>query len=175
MRCRAWIPPLLTVQGYTAYVKEVEHICLTSTDWRADMERFSEGIKVIFGGMVTAVSGFLGGMDGIMYALISFISVDYITGVAVAIKRHRLSSEVGFWGLVRKVCILLLVGIAHYIDCYVLNDGDVIRTVVSMYYIGNEGVSILENCGNLGLPLPPKLMSVMEQIRERGADNDENN
>ena len=121
--------------------------------------------KLAFGGIIAALSGFIGGMDGIMYALIAFITIDYITGVAVAIKRRELSSEVGFWGLVRKVCILMLVGIAHYIDCYVTQNGDVVRTVVSMYYIGNEGVSVLENCGNLGLPLPPKLMEIMVQIR----------
>lgn len=136
------------------------------------MDKFTEIIKIIFGGIVTAVSGFLGGMDGIMYALLAFISIDYITGVAVAIKQKKLSSEVGFWGLVRKVCILLLVGIAHYIDVYVTKNGDVIRTVVSMYYIGNEGVSILENCGNLGLPLPPKLIAVMAQIKETGEKSD---
>ena len=136
------------------------------------MDRFTEIIKIIFGGIVTAVSGFLGGMDGIMYALIAFITIDYITGVAVAVKQKKLSSEVGFWGLVRKVCILLLIGIAHYIDCYVTKNGDVVRTVVAMYYIGNEGVSILENCGNLGLPLPPKLIAVMAQIKETGEKND---
>ena len=113
------------------------------------MDRFTEFMKIIVGSIVTAVSGFLGGMDGIMYALLAFITIDYITGVAVAIKQKKLSSEVGFWGLVRKVCILMLVGIAHYIDVYVTKNGDVIRTVVSMYYIGNEGVSILENCGKL--------------------------
>ena len=136
------------------------------------MDKFTEIIKIIFGGIVTAVSGFLGGMDGIMYALLAFITIDYITGVAVAVKQRKLSSEVGFWGLVRKVCILLLVGIAHYIDVYVTKNGDVIRTVVSMYYIGNEGVSILENCGNLGLPLPPKLIAVMAQIKETGEKSD---
>ena len=136
------------------------------------MDRFATTIKIIFGGIITAVSGFLGGMDGIMYALLAFITIDYITGVAVAVKRHELSSEVGFWGLVRKVCILMLVGIAHYIDCYVTQNGDVVRTVVSMYYIGNEGVSILENCGNLGLPLPPKLIEVMAQIKETGEKSD---
>ena len=129
------------------------------------MDKYTNMLKAIFGGIVTAVSAFLGGMDGIMYALLAFITIDYITGVAVAVKRHELSSEVGFWGLVRKVCILMLVGIAHYIDCYVTQNGDVVRTVVSMYYIGNEGVSILENCGNLGLPLPPKLVEIMVQIR----------
>ncbi|MCI7767465.1 MAG: phage holin family protein [Oscillospiraceae bacterium] len=136
------------------------------------MDKFTEFFKIVFGGIVTAVSGFLGGMDGIMYALIAFITIDYITGVAVAVKQKKLSSEVGFWGLVRKVCILLLIGIAHYIDCYVTKNGDVVRTVVAMYYIGNEGVSILENCGNLGLPLPPKLIAVMAQIKETGEKSD---
>lgn len=134
------------------------------------MDKFTKMFKAIFGGIVTAVSAFLGGMDGIMYALLAFITIDYITGVAVAVKRHELSSEVGFWGLVRKVCILALVGVAHYIDCYVMQSGDVIRTVAAMYYIGNEGISILENCGNLGLPLPPKLMAVMAQIKGKGEE-----
>ena len=130
------------------------------------MDKLISAAKLIFGGIITAVSGFIGGMDGIMYALIAFITIDYATGVAVAVKEKKLSSEVGFWGLVRKVCILALVGVAHYIDCYVMQSGDVIRTVAAMYYIGNEGISILENCGNLGLPLPPKLMAVMAQIKE---------
>lgn len=130
------------------------------------MDKLIGAAKLVFGGIIAAVSGFIGGMDGIMYALIAFITIDYATGVAVAVKEKKLSSEVGFWGLVRKVCILALVGVAHYIDCYVMQSGDVIRTVAAMYYIGNEGISILENCGNLGLPLPPKLMAVMVQIRE---------
>lgn len=130
------------------------------------MNKLIGAAKLVFGGIIAAVSGFIGGMDGIMYALIAFITIDYATGVAVAVKEKKLSSEVGFWGLVRKVCILALVGVAHYIDCYVMQSGDVIRTVAAMYYIGNEGISILENCGNLGLPLPPKLMAVMVQIKE---------
>lgn len=135
------------------------------------MDRFTDFIKIVFGGIVTAVSGFLGGMDGIMYALTAFIGIDYITGVAVAVKQKKLSSEVGFWGLVRKGCILLLIGIAHYIDKFVICSGDVTRTVTAMYYIGNEGVSVLENCGNLGLLLPPKLIDVLEQIKKSGKDD----
>lgn len=130
------------------------------------MDKLIGAAKLVFGGIIATVSGFIGGMDGIMYALIAFITIDYATGVAVAVKEKKLSSEVGFWGLVRKVCILALVGVAHYIDCYVMQSGDVIRTAAAMYYIGNEGISILENCGNLGLPLPPKLMAVMVQIKE---------
>lgn len=133
------------------------------------MDRFTEFMKLIFGGIVTAVSGFLGGMDGIMYALLAFISIDYITGVAVAIKQKKLSSEVGFWGLVRKVCIIALVGVAHFVDVYVMHTGDIFRTAIALYYIGNEGVSLLENMGNLGVPLSKKLKDVLEQLK---TDND---
>ena len=133
------------------------------------MDRFTEIIKIVFGGVVTAVSGFLGGMDGIMYALIAFITIDYITGVAVAVKRKKLSSEVGFWGLVRKVCIIALVGVAHFVDVYVMHTGDIFRTAIALYYIGNEGVSLLENMGNLGVPLSKKLKDVLEQLKN---DND---
>lgn len=133
------------------------------------MDKFTEFVKIIFGGIVTAVSGFLGGMDGIMYALLAFISIDYITGVAVAIKQKKLSSEVGFWGLVRKVCIIALVGVAHFVDVYVMHTGDIFRTAIALYYIGNEGVSLLENMGNLGVPLSKKLKDVLEQLK---TDND---
>ena len=133
------------------------------------MDRFTEFFKLIFGGIITAVSGFLGGMDGIMYALIAFITIDYITGVAVAVKRKKLSSEVGFWGLVRKVCIIALVGVAHFVDVYVMHTGDIFRTAIALYYIGNEGVSLLENMGNLGVPLSKKLKDVLEQLKN---DND---
>lgn len=129
------------------------------------MDKFTEFMKLIFGGIITAVSGFLGGMDGIMYALIAFISIDYITGVAVAVKQHKLSSEVGFWGLVRKVCIIALVGVSHFVDVYVMHTGDIFRTAIALYYIGNEGVSLLENMGNLGVPLSKKLKDVLEQLK----------
>ena len=139
-------------------------------NWRINMDRFTEIIKIIFGGIVTAVSGFLGGMDGIMYALIAFISIDYITGVAVAVKQKKLSSEVGFWGLVRKVCIIALVGVAHFVDVYVMHTGDIFRTAIALYYIGNEGVSLLENMGNLGVPLSKKLKDVLEQLKNDEED-----
>lgn len=138
------------------------------------MDRFANTIKIIFGGIITAVSGFLGGMDGIMYALIAFISIDYITGVAVAIKQKKLSSEVGFWGLVRKVCILVLVGVAHFIDLNVMGTGDIFRTAIALYYIGNEGVSLLENIGNLGVKLPKKLIDILVQIRDSNSGDDNN-
>lgn len=137
------------------------------------MDRFTEFVKIIFGGVVTAISGFLGGMDGIMYALIAFISIDYITGVGVAIRQKKLSSEVGFWGVIRKVCIIALVGVAHFMDVYVMHTGDIFRTAISLYYIGNEGISLLENIGSLGVKLPKKLIDVLEQIRNDNSGEDD--
>lgn len=136
------------------------------------MDRFIQTMKFALGGIVTAISGFLGGMDGVMYALIGFITIDYITGVAVAVKQKKISSEVGFWGLVRKVLILVLVGVGHYIDAYIIGSGDVFRAAVALYYIGNEGISLLENCGNLGLPLPKKLIDIMVQIKNESEDDE---
>jgi len=137
------------------------------------MDRMIEWGKLALGAVVTAISAFFGGMDGVMYALLIFISIDYLTGVAVAIKQKQLSSEVGFWGLVRKVCILALVGVAHIIDIDVITTGDVFRTAVSLYYIGNEGISILENTTNLGVKYPQKLMNVLEQIRDNAEKDSE--
>lgn len=131
------------------------------------MDKFTELTKFVLGGIVTALSAFLGGMDGIMYALVAFISIDYVTGVAAAAKRKQLSSEIGFWGIVRKVCIIVLVGIAHFIDLYVMQAGDIFRTAVALYYIGNEGLSLMENMGSLGVLLPKKLIDVLKQLRDK--------
>lgn len=136
------------------------------------MDKFTEFAKVILGGVVTAVSGFLGGMDGVMIALVSFVSLDYITGVLAAAKRHELSSEVGFWGIVKKVCVIALVGIAHFVDLYVMQAGDIFRTAVALYYIGNEGLSLMENMGNLGVLLPQKLVDVLKQLRDKNDKED---
>ena len=130
------------------------------------MDRFTEFFKLVFGGIVTAVSGFLGGMDGIMYALIVFITIDYITGVAVAVKQKKLSSEVGFKGIFKKVIIIALVGVANLIDRFVMGNGDMVRTAIILYYIGNEGVSLLENAAAFDIPLPDRLKNILKQLKE---------
>ena len=128
-------------------------------------------LKIAFGAVVAIVSAYLGGMDGILFALLGFVTVDYITGVAAAVKHKRLSSEVGFWGLVRKVMILALVGIGNTIDIHIVRTGNVFRTAVALYYIGNEGISILENCVELGMVVPKKLRSILVQIRDNGEES----
>ena len=131
------------------------------------MKEFWSTIQIIF----TAIGGwlgwFLGGCDGLLYALIAVVVIDYITGVMCAIADKTLSSEVGFKGICRKVLIFLLVGIAHTLDVNIIGSGSVLRTAAVFFYISNEGVSIMENAGHLGLPIPGKLMEVLEQLHDR--------
>lgn len=122
-----------------------------------------------FGGVL---GWLLGGADGFLYALIAFVILDYITGVLCAISRKELSSRVGFTGIAKKVVIFVIVGIANILDVYVLGERAILRTAVIFFYLSNEGISILENAGSLGLPLPRKLKSILEQLHEK-SDKDE--
>ena len=115
---------------------------------------------------------FLGGCDGLLYALIAFVAIDYITGVMCAVIDHRLSSEVGFKGIFKKVMIFLLVGVANILDVQVIGTGCVLRTAVIFFYISNEGVSLLENAAYLGLPVPEKIKTVLEQLHSRSESED---
>ena len=137
------------------------------------MKEFWNTIQLIF----TAVGGwlgyFLGGCDGLLYALIAFVVIDYITGVMCAIINREVSSAVGFKGIFRKVMIFLLVGIANIIDVQVIGTGAVLRTAVIFFYISNEGVSLLENAGHLGLPIPEKIKTVLEQLHDRAEKEEE--
>ncbi len=136
------------------------------------MKEFWNTIQVIF----TAIGGwlgyFLGGCDGLLYALIAFVVIDYITGVMSAINGHRLSSSVGFKGICRKVLIFLLVGSANILDIHVIGTGSVLRTAVIFFYISNEGVSLMENAAHLGLPVPEKIKLVLEQLHDRSENED---
>lgn len=127
--------------------------------------------------LFTAAGGwlgyFLGGCDGLLLALVLFAVADYITGVMCAVADKKLSSEVGFKGICRKVIIFMLVGIAHIIDVNVIATGSVLRTAVIFFYLSNEGVSLLENAGHLGLPIPEKLKIVLEHLHDRSEKSDE--
>lgn len=129
-----------------------------------------------FQAVIAALGGwlgyFLGGCDGLLYALIVFVVLDYITGVLCAIAEHKLSSAVGFKGICRKVLIFALVGIANILDVHVIGTGCVVRTATMFFYISNEGVSILENAANLGLPVPKKVKEVLKQLHD-GAESED--
>lgn len=137
------------------------------------MKEFWNTIQLIFAGIGGWLGYFLGGCDGLLYALIAFVVVDYITGVMCAIADHSLSSEVGFKGICRKVLIFLLVGIANILDVQVIGTGSVLRTAVVFFYISNEGISLIENAGHLGLPIPKKMKEVLEQLHDRSEKGDE--
>ena len=139
------------------------------------MKEFWNTIQLIFSAVGGWLGYFLGGCDGLLYALIAFVVIDYITGVMCAIINKQLSSEVGFKGIFRKVLIFLLVGIANIIDVQVIGTGAVLRTAVIFFYISNEGVSLLENAGHLGLPIPEKIKAVLEQLHDRAENGKEGN
>ena len=128
--------------------------------------------------ILVAVGGwlgyFLGGCDGLVYALILFVAADYVTGVMCAAVDKRLSSEIGFKGICKKVLIFVLVGLANILDVQIIGTGSVLRTAVIFFYISNEGVSLLENAAHLGLPVPEKLKDILQQLHNRAEEVDEN-
>ena len=136
------------------------------------MKEFWNTIQVIFAAIGGWFGYFLGGCDGLLIALIVFVVCDYITGVLCAISDRKLSSAVGFKGICRKVLIFLLVGMANILDVAVIGNGSVLRTAVIFFYISNEGVSLLENAGHLGLPIPQKVKEVLEQLHDRSEKGD---
>lgn len=137
------------------------------------MKEFWNTIQVIFAAIGGWLGYFLGGCDGLLIALVVFVAADYITGVMCAVADKELSSEVGFKGICRKVLIFILVGIANILDVQVIGTGSVLRTAVIFFYLSNEGVSLLENAGHLGLPIPEKIKTVLEQLHDR-SESEEN-
>lgn len=137
-----------------------------------NMKEFWNVIQLVFAAVGGWLGWFLGGCDGLLFALIAFVIIDYITGVMCAVADKTLSSEVGFRGICRKVLIFLLVGIGHIIDTQVIGSGSVLRTAVIFFYLSNEGVSLVENAAHLGLPIPAKLKAVLEQLHDRSEKED---
>lgn len=123
-------------------------------------------MKMAWTALGGALGAVLGGLDGFIMTLTIFVGVDYVTGVLVAITRHKLSSEIGFRGIAKKIAIFCLVAVASLIDANIIKEGNVIRMSVIFFYISNEGISILENVSSLGLPVPNKLKAVLEQLKE---------
>ena len=126
---------------------------------------------------ITALGGwlgyFLGGMDGLMIALIVLMTLDYVSGVMCAIVDRKLSSAVGFKGICKKVFILMLVGVAHIIDLHVVGTGSALRGAVICFYMSNEGLSLLENAAHIGRPIPDKLRDILSQLHDKERTTDQ--
>ena len=130
-------------------------------------------IQAVFAAVGGWIGYFLGGNDGLLYALLAFVVLDYITGFMCAVADKKLSSAVGFKGICRKVLIFALVGIGHLLDTQVIGSGSVLRTAIIFFYISNEGLSLVENAAYLGLPIHTKLHKVLEQLHDRSEKEDE--
>ena len=131
------------------------------------MKEFWNTIQLVFAAVGGWLGWFLGGCDGLLYALLAFAAVDYVTGIMCAVVDKKLSSAVGFKGIFKKVLIFTLVGIANIVDVQVLGTPGVLRTAVIFFYLSNEGVSMLENAAHLGLPVPDAIKTVLEQLHDR--------
>lgn len=135
------------------------------------MKNLINTFQAIFAAIGGYIGWFLGGVDGFMYALITFVIIDYVTGLMVAVLEKKLSSEIGFRGIFKKVLIFTFVGIANIIDVYLIKNGSAIRTAVIFFYISNEGISIIENATKIGLPIPQKLKEILEQLNKEEKSN----
>lgn len=109
---------------------------------------------------------FIGGFDNLLYALLTFVCLDYITGVLCACRERQLSSEIGFMGICRKVLLFVLVGVAHTLDETMLGSGSALRTATILFYLSNEGLSTVENVVRMGLPIPDRLQEALKQLRK---------
>lgn len=127
----------------------------------------STSVKAGFAGVMTVISGFVGGFDSLLYYLVIFLVVDYITGVLVAVTKKQLSSELGLKGIIKKVMQLFLVGIAATLDNILSTPDPYIRSAVIYFLLANEGISILENVAAAGVPVPGFLLKLLEQIKEK--------
>ena len=123
-------------------------------------------IQIIFAAIGAYIGWFLGGFDSLLYALVAFVVLDYITGLMVAVLEKKLSSSIGFKGIFKKVLIFIFVGIGHIIDFYILQNGSAVRTAVIFFYLSNEGLSIVENAAKIGLPVPENLKKVFTELNK---------
>jgi len=136
------------------------------------MKSFWTNFQYAFAAIGGWIGWFLGGVDGFIYALTALVIVDYITGVMVAVLEKKLSSEVGFRGIFKKVLIFAMVGIGNIIDIHLIKNGSAIRTAVIFFYLSNEGISVIENSAKIGLPIPEKLKDVLEHFSKEENENE---
>ena len=117
---------------------------------------------------LVVLGGFLfNKFDGLMWALITFIVLDYLTGVLAAAVRKELSSEIGAKGIAKKLLVFVVIIIANVVDVQIIGENHVLRSITIMFYIANESISILENAGSLGVPVPKKILSVLIQLKSK--------
>ncbi len=127
--------------------------------------RSETALTYFSGGVIAGIVYLIGGLDNLFIALALFMAMDYISGVALAIKEGKLNSQVGFWGIAKKTLMLFFVIIAVQLDS-IANSPGYLRNAVLLFLIANEGLSILENLGKVGLPVPPFILNALQKFNE---------
>lgn len=122
-------------------------------------------IKFITSTLLTTAMYFLGGLDTALKTLLIFIALDYVTGICKAIVNKKINSNIGAKGIIKKIGYLIIVGVAVLLD-ETIGETGAIRSLVIYFFVANEGISILENWGSMGLPLPKRIFEVFEQIKK---------
>lgn len=138
-------------------------------------------LQIFFTSVGAVIGACLGGIDGFVIALVILMITDYITGVIEAAYNHTVSSKVGFRGIAKKLLMFAAVAVACCIDYYIIKSNGALRTATIFFYLANEGISILENISLVGVPIPKKLKTMLEQLHknddevESKGDNDNDN
>ena len=124
--------------------------------------------STIIASVGTVASAALGGWDIALRVLLALMVIDYITGFLGAVKNQNVDSEAMFWGGIRKGIIFGVLIVAVLLDEMVGNQEPILRTLTIYFYVAREGVSVTENLGTLGVPLPPGISRVLTQLQEKG-------
>lgn len=123
-------------------------------------------IKAILASIIGGFTALVGGWDKVMEILVILIVMDYLTGVGLALKEKQLNSEIGSKGLLKKAAIFIVIILAAQLDQVINNPANLFRTAAGLFYIANEGISITENIGKIGVPLPAFIEKALAQLRK---------
>lgn len=123
-------------------------------------------LKTIVAGVGTGLTWLFGAWDTALLVLVAFIALDYGTGLLRAYINKEVSSSTGAKGIAKKAVIFIVLIVAVLLDRLINSGNWIFRTLVAYFYIANEGISLLENCAGLGLPIPDKLREALAQLKD---------
>lgn len=127
---------------------------------------FAKLYNTLITGVIGIIGYLFGDINGLLVALLIAMSLDFVTGIIVAVVKHELSSSICGRGIAKKVLMLCIVIVGHLVDRAVIGDGAAVQNLVVMFYLANECISLLENSARLGVKYPDKLIKILEQLRE---------
>ena len=127
---------------------------------------FAKLYNTLITGIIGIIGYLFGDINGLLVALLIAMSLDFVTGIIVAVVKHELSSNICGKGIAKKVLMLCIVVVGHLVDSAVIGEGAAIQNLVVIFYLANECISLLENSARLGVKYPDNLIKILEQLRE---------